>query len=80
MTRYEDVLATVITEVVAPNAQAVDQQGSFPRASIDALAGIGLLGLVSSADVGGEAAAAWVTPPPSSSSWPAPVARRRWWC
>ena len=54
MTRYEDVLATVITEVVAPNAQAVDQQGSFPRASIDALAGIGLLGLVSSADVGGE--------------------------
>ena len=35
MTRYEDVLATVITEVVAPNAQTVDQQGSFPRASIE---------------------------------------------
>src|SRR3984893_16380668 len=54
MTQYEDALLTVITEVVAPNAGVVDQAGRFPRESIDALAGVGLLGLASSPDVGGD--------------------------
>src|ERR1039458_1714814 len=53
MSVYHDALAPVITDVVAPNAAAVDQEGRFPRASIDALAGAGILGLISSADVGG---------------------------
>jgi len=53
MTLYEDALGPVITDVVAPNAAAVDQEGRFPRASLDALAGAGILGLISSADVGG---------------------------
>jgi isovaleryl-CoA dehydrogenase len=53
MSSYQDALAQVITDVVAPNAGAVDREGRFPRASIDALAGAGFLGLSSSADVGG---------------------------
>jgi alkylation response protein AidB-like acyl-CoA dehydrogenase len=54
MTQYEDALLTVITDVVAPNAGVVDQAGRFPRESMDALAGVGLLGLASSPDVGGD--------------------------
>jgi alkylation response protein AidB-like acyl-CoA dehydrogenase len=48
-----DVVRQVIETVVAPNAETVDVKGTFPRASIDALAEAGVLGLVSGADVGG---------------------------
>jgi isovaleryl-CoA dehydrogenase len=43
----------VIEETVAPLAGAVDSSGEFPRASVEALAKSGLLGLGSSTDVGG---------------------------
>ncbi|HEX8630145.1 MAG TPA: acyl-CoA dehydrogenase family protein [Catenuloplanes sp.] len=46
-------LERVVSTVVAPGASAVDRTGQFPRESIDALRGIGLLGLVSAADLGG---------------------------
>lgn len=46
-------LARVIDEVVAPAAAEVDREGAFPRASIAALAESGILGLTTSADLGG---------------------------
>jgi alkylation response protein AidB-like acyl-CoA dehydrogenase len=48
-----DALQRVVDEVVGPFAGEVDRSGSFPRASIDALAGAGVLGLVSATEVGG---------------------------
>lgn len=51
-----DVLSEVeaiVREVVAPAAHQVDAEAAFPRASIDALARAGVLGLVSATDVGG---------------------------
>jgi alkylation response protein AidB-like acyl-CoA dehydrogenase len=46
-------LNSVIESTIAPNAAEVDRSGTFPRTNIDALAKVGLLGLASSADVGG---------------------------
>ena len=43
----------VAREIAAPNAETVDREATFPRASIDALAKAGLMGLVSSSDIGG---------------------------
>ena len=48
-----DALQRVIDDVVAPAATDVDTTGTFPRASVDALAQAGLLGLTSKTDVGG---------------------------
>ena len=48
-----DDLAAVVADVVAPAADEVDRSGAFPRAAIDALGEAGLLGLISSPDVGG---------------------------
>ncbi|MET0325022.1 MAG: acyl-CoA dehydrogenase family protein [Ilumatobacteraceae bacterium] len=53
MTAHLEALDEVIAEVVAPNAAAVDADGTFPRAAIDALGRRHLLGLLSSTDVGG---------------------------
>ncbi|HEX2047610.1 MAG TPA: acyl-CoA dehydrogenase family protein, partial [Acidimicrobiales bacterium] len=50
---YLSALAPVITGVVAPAAAEVDRTGTYPRAALDALAAAGLLGLVSSTEVGG---------------------------
>jgi alkylation response protein AidB-like acyl-CoA dehydrogenase len=47
-------LERIATEVIAPNAATVDAKATFPRESIDALAGAGFLGLLSSRDVGGQ--------------------------
>jgi alkylation response protein AidB-like acyl-CoA dehydrogenase len=44
---------TIIESTIAPNAPEVDRSGTFPRANIDALAKAGLLGLISSTEVGG---------------------------
>lgn len=49
---YQEALEEVVREAVGPGADAADA-GHFPRAAVDALGGAGLLGLVSSADVGG---------------------------
>jgi isovaleryl-CoA dehydrogenase len=46
-------LNTVIESTIAPNAPEIDRSGTFPRANIDALAKAGLLGLISSTEVGG---------------------------
>ncbi len=50
---YLDALRPVIDQVVAPGAVEVDRAGAFPRAGIDALGRAGLLGLLSSTEVGG---------------------------
>jgi len=46
-------LPRIIAEVIEPNALAVDRDGSFPRASVDALGDAGLLGLLTAKDMGG---------------------------
>ena len=48
-----DVLEDIITTVVEPRAAEVDATGSFPREAMTAFGQQGLLGLLSSADVGG---------------------------
>jgi alkylation response protein AidB-like acyl-CoA dehydrogenase len=56
MKTQEEVLAAVesITqEIVAPQAARIDQEGAFPEAAVAAFARAGLLGLVSSKEVGG---------------------------
>jgi isovaleryl-CoA dehydrogenase len=46
-------LDPVVADVVAPMAVDVDRHGTYPRAALDALGDVGLLGLVSSPEVGG---------------------------
>ena len=53
MSQHIDALARVLEDVVAAEAPAVDHDGTFPEASLDALAGVGLLGLTVSSDLGG---------------------------
>ena len=50
---YLDALKRVIDEVVAPGAAAVDADGAFPRAQLDALGAAGLLALTVPAEFGG---------------------------
>jgi isovaleryl-CoA dehydrogenase len=52
-TPFLDVLEDLINTVVEPAARQVDATGSFPRAAVTALGQRGLLGLLSSTDVGG---------------------------
>jgi alkylation response protein AidB-like acyl-CoA dehydrogenase len=46
-------LDAVATDVASHHAEAVDRDGAFPKASMDALAAAGLFGLISARDVGG---------------------------
>lgn len=51
-----DILARVdevVARTIAPAAREIDEQAVFPRAAFDALGQAGLLGLISSRDVGG---------------------------
>jgi isovaleryl-CoA dehydrogenase len=48
-------LKRAITEVIAPAAPDVDRSGAYPRAALDVLAEAGILGLMSSSEVGGGA-------------------------
>jgi len=50
---FDDALARVIADVVAPGATDVDQSGEFPRKQVDALAQAGLLALTVPAEFGG---------------------------
>jgi isovaleryl-CoA dehydrogenase len=50
---YSVALNSVIEATIAPQATDIDREGAFPRSNIDALSKAGLLGLISSADVGG---------------------------
>jgi alkylation response protein AidB-like acyl-CoA dehydrogenase len=51
--KYLEMLEKVVSEVISPAAADVDQSGSFPRASMEALGKAGLLGLISAEEVGG---------------------------
>ena len=53
MSTHLDALGRVITDVVAPAATTIDEQGTFPSAGIKALGEAGILGLTASTDVGG---------------------------
>jgi alkylation response protein AidB-like acyl-CoA dehydrogenase len=50
---YMNALEKVATDVIRPAAAEIDQNGAFPRAAMDALSRSGLLGLISSKEVGG---------------------------
>ena len=52
-TNYVTALEKIINDVVTPAAAEVDEQASFPRAALNALGEAGLLGLISSPEVGG---------------------------
>ncbi len=53
MSTHLDALERVITDVVAPAATTIDEQGTFPSAAVKALGEAGILGLTASPDVGG---------------------------
>ena len=53
MSTHLDALERVITDVVAPAATTIDEEGSFPAAGVKALGKAGILGLTASAEVGG---------------------------
>ncbi len=50
---YLTELEKIINNVIAPAAVEIDTSASFPRAALDALGQAGLLGLISSPEVGG---------------------------
>src|SRR5438552_5470641 len=50
---YQDALARVIDEVIAPGAAHVDRAGEFPGRQVAALGGAGLLRLTIPAEFGG---------------------------
>ena len=50
---YLETLEKVAVEVIRPAAVEIDRSGSFPQASMHALAKSGLLGLISAQEVGG---------------------------
>jgi len=50
---YLDSLEKIAVEVIRPAAVEIDQNGTFPRAAMDALSKSGLLGLISAQEVGG---------------------------
>jgi alkylation response protein AidB-like acyl-CoA dehydrogenase len=51
---YQDALARVIDEVIAPAAAEVDRSGTFPRRQVTALGEAGLLRLTIPAEFGGD--------------------------
>ncbi|MGH3793974.1 MAG: acyl-CoA dehydrogenase family protein [Pseudonocardiaceae bacterium] len=52
-TGYQATLSAVIERTVGPQAAEIDRTGEYPRDSIKALGELGLLGLLSAPDVGG---------------------------
>lgn len=48
-----EALDRLIVEVIAPNAEAVDRNGEFPKQNIDALRELGIFGLTTSPVMGG---------------------------
>lgn len=47
-------VSSVVADVIAPSAAAVDREAVYPRAGMEALGRAGLLGLVSAPEVGGK--------------------------
>ena len=52
-TDHLEVLQSIITEVIEPNAAGIDRDAKFPREALEAMGRAGLLGLVSAPEVGG---------------------------
>jgi len=50
---YTDDLVSALEEVVAPSADDVDRNGTFPRAAMQRFGEVGILGLASATDIGG---------------------------
>jgi alkylation response protein AidB-like acyl-CoA dehydrogenase len=50
---YLEELASIIDETIAPSAAKIDSTGSYPRTALTSLGRAGLLGLISSPEVGG---------------------------
>jgi alkylation response protein AidB-like acyl-CoA dehydrogenase len=50
---YLDAIDRIVNQIIAPNAAEVDRNGTYPRAALQAMGEAGLLGLISSAEVGG---------------------------
>ncbi|MGY0633417.1 acyl-CoA dehydrogenase family protein [Luteimonas sp. A478] len=50
---WRDVLEPIVTDVILPRAAEIDREARFPREAITALGQSGLLGLISTKDVGG---------------------------
>ncbi|WP_370934569.1 acyl-CoA dehydrogenase family protein [Amycolatopsis sp. cg13] len=50
---HATAVASVVEQTVAPQADRVDRSGEFPRDGVNALGKAGLLGLISSSEVGG---------------------------
>ena len=50
---FVSTLEEICSDIVAPDAAAVDRQGAFPERAVQALAAAGLLGAASAPDVGG---------------------------
>ena len=50
---HEETLERICSQTIAKHAPSVDRDSAFPQASIDALAGAGLLGALSSTESGG---------------------------
>lgn len=48
-----DALEKVITEVVRPDAPAVDRDGEFPTRAVESLGKVGILGMTTAPEVGG---------------------------
>ena len=53
MSNYLELLENIVTRTIAPQAADTDREARYPRQALDALGAAGLLGLVSSKDVGG---------------------------
>ncbi len=51
-TRLTD-LATIVSDVIEPNAVEIDRDAKFPREALESMGRSGLLGLVSAEAVGG---------------------------
>jgi len=50
---YRAALERIIQDIIAPQAVELDRTGAYPRAALQALGEAGLLGLISSPEVGG---------------------------
>lgn len=52
--RFLQALEPIVRDIIAPAAAETDREARFPRQALDALGAAGLLGLVSSKEVGGQ--------------------------
>ena len=50
---YLDLLELIASGIMADNALDIDQNGTYPRAALEAMSKAGLLGLISATEVGG---------------------------